>query len=133
MPEDVVKLLAGRKLPEDIAVAAAAGRIGVSEVAAWLQVQDSALLSAIAKFSGAMKSRLVADPRFFPTLAIELVVGCVTKMLAEVIERNKRNAFWKEIDFVASDMALEVPIFPRICRKAASALSVGQHVISPIT
>jgi hypothetical protein len=29
------------------------------------------------------------------------------KMVAEVTDRQRRNAFWKELDFVASDMALE--------------------------
>lgn len=100
--------LGGRSLPDDLAAAAAAGRIGVAEVTSWLKVQDNAVLRLIAQISGAMRNRLIANERFFPTLAIEIAVGVLTKMTAEVVERNKRDAFWKELDFVASDMALEV-------------------------
>ena len=49
-----------------------------------------------------------ANDRFMLVMALELAIGCVSKMAAEWRERNSRGAFWKELDFVASDMALEI-------------------------
>lgn len=48
----------------------------------------------------------VGNPRLMVTIAIELLIGCSSKLVAEVTARG--DAFWKELDFVTSNMMLEI-------------------------
>ncbi|EKX33117.1 hypothetical protein GUITHDRAFT_156148 [Guillardia theta CCMP2712] len=113
IPQDVLALLASKKIaigqvPADILAALKAGRAGTAEINAWIHLQSNAILKFFSSVSAGMRDRLIANDRFLVVMGIELLIGCVSKMAAEIRERSQRNAFWDELDFVASDMALEI-------------------------
>ncbi len=54
----------------------------------------------------------MGNPRFLRVLAVEWVLGCTAKTMAEVQARGAK--VWEELDFVASDLSLEVRPF-RAC------------------
>jgi len=115
LPANIVLLLASkniaaRALPKDISAAVIAGRVGATEVAAWADMQNGIFRKIFASLwpGEGFRNRIMANDRFMLVLLLELGIGCVSKMAAEWRERNSRGAFWKELDFVASDMALEI-------------------------
>ena len=115
LPADILAILSAKNiaasaLPKDITAAVIAGRVGASEVAAWAAMYTGFFrkLFAAMWLGPGVRNRIMANDRFMLVMALELAIGCVSKMAAEWRERNSRGAFWKELDFVASDMALEI-------------------------
>ncbi len=47
----------------------------------------------------------MGNPRFLRVLAVEVVLGCTAKTIAEVQARGAK--IWEELDFLASDLSLE--------------------------
>ena len=47
----------------------------------------------------------MGNPRFLRVLAVEWVLGCTAKTIAEVQARGSK--VWEELDFLASDLSLE--------------------------
>jgi hypothetical protein len=115
LPAEIVAILGAKNiaasaLPKDLAAAVVAGRVGAAEIAAWAELQAGVFRKIFAAMdpSGGIRNRIMANDRFMLVMLLELGIGCVSKMAAEWRERNSRGAFWKELDFVASDMALEI-------------------------
>ena len=115
LPANIVAILSAKNiaasaLPRDVAAAVTAGRVGASEVAAWAEMQAGFFRKIFAAMdpTGGIRNRIMANDRFMLVMMLELAIGCVSKMAAEWRERSSRGAFFKELDFVASDMALEI-------------------------
>ena len=53
----------------------------------------------------------MGNPRFLRVLAVEWVLGCTAKTIAEVQARGAK--VWEELDFLASDLSLEARL-PRL-------------------
>ncbi|KAK9824347.1 hypothetical protein WJX72_009595 [[Myrmecia] bisecta] len=94
------------ELPSDMQEALARGALYAQDVKQWLAIASTPLLGWICQHIPAFRDRVLGNPRFLLVLAIEEALGVAAKMSAEVQSRG--DDFWKEIHFVASDMALEV-------------------------
>ena len=57
------------------------------------------------------RDRVMGNPRFLRVLAVEWVLGCTAKTIAEVQARGSK--IWEELDFLASDLSLEARL-PRV-------------------
>merc|ERR1719310_1151917 len=90
-------------VPDALLDAMSAGRIGDQELANWKQVQSSPLLRLIAASSYVL-ARLLADPRLPSVLAVEILVGSASLVLAEKAARGDK--FLKELDFVLANQVL---------------------------
>ncbi|KAK4536085.1 hypothetical protein CDCA_CDCA07G2110 [Cyanidium caldarium] len=93
-------------LPRDVRIAVEAGTVTAAELARVFVVERIFIIGALARAFPALRNRLVANPRFLTIMAVELVLGVVSKTAAEV--RQRGSQFWKEFDFYLSDIALEV-------------------------
>lgn len=92
-------------LDATLAAAVRAGRVSSDEARRYLAL-ESGLLRGICALIPGLRDRLAANPLFFTQLAVELFVGCVSKMTAEISARGDRLR--AEAALVASDMALEI-------------------------
>ena len=93
-------------LPRDVRIAVEAGTVTAAELARVFVVERIFIIGALARAFPALRNRLVANPRFLTIMAVELVLGVVSKTAAEM--RQRGSQFWKEFDFYLSDIALEV-------------------------
>ena len=59
----------------------------------------------VAHCSRGCRDRVMGNPRFLRVLAVEVVLGCTAKTIAEVQARGAK--IWEELDFLASDLSLE--------------------------
>ena len=63
-------------------------------------------IGAFSQLSGSLcRDRVMGNPRFLRVLAVEEVLGCTAKTIAEVQARGAK--VWEELDFLASDLSLE--------------------------
>ena len=92
-------------MPDDMADALAAGRIGDAEMANWDAVLSNPIAKALAA-SAYIRCRLLAEPRLPNILAIEIAVGCLATLAAEKAARGEK--FFKELDFVLANQVLIV-------------------------
>lgn len=111
IPEPIAAVLrkSGRavdSLAYDVREAVLTGGITAEELARVLALEDIPLLGALLRAWPALRNRLVANPRFAIQLGVELLVGFVTKTVAEIEARASR--FWNEFNFYLSDLALEL-------------------------
>ena len=95
--------LEAEAVPESIFAALRAGRIGATELANWQTVQSSVLLRTLASV-GYVRARLLAEPRLPSVLGIEMLVGSLSLLAAELSARGDR--FLSELDFVLANQAL---------------------------
>mmetsp|Transcript_6379 Transcript_6379/g.18369 ORF Transcript_6379/g.18369 Transcript_6379/m.18369 type:complete len:366 (-) Transcript_6379:765-1862(-) len=93
-------------LPADMQAALAKGTLSAEILRRWLALVKMPLLGALARLSPAFRNRVLGNPRFLLVLFIELAMGLSAKTSAEYKQRGDR--FFKEINFVLSDLALEV-------------------------
>lgn len=94
------------ELPADMQAALARGALFTSDVRLWLKLLSTPIVGHLCKLLPAFRSRMLGNPRFLMVLAIEEAIGVAAKWTAEKTSRKEK--FWKEFDFVLSDMALEV-------------------------
>ncbi|DBA68740.1 TPA: hypothetical protein ACH3X2_013437 [Trebouxia sp. C0005] len=94
------------ELPADMQAALARGALLTSDVRLWLKLVSTPLVGSLCKLLPAFRSRMLGNPRFLMVLAIEEAIGVAAKWSAE--KSSRKDKFWKEFDFVLSDMALEV-------------------------
>ncbi|CAK0786940.1 hypothetical protein CVIRNUC_010154 [Coccomyxa viridis] len=94
------------ELPHDLQDALKRGIMSAAELRQWLALAAKPILGALSRWFPAFRDRIMGNPRFLLVLAIEEVIGCTAKTIAEYQARGKD--FWKEIDFVLSDLSLEV-------------------------
>ncbi len=92
-------------LREEVAVALRAGRLSPNEVRRLIAL-ESGPLGPLCKLFPGLRDRLVANPLFITQLAVELLVGVVSKTIAEVAARCDR--FFQEFAHYLSDIALEI-------------------------
>jgi len=94
-------------LPKDMAGALSRGALSMGYVRLWLKASTTPLLGALVRAFPGFRDRVLGNPRFLLVLAIEELIGCSARMAGE-IQGRPGDRFWKEINFVASDMSLEV-------------------------
>jgi len=94
-----------QSLPEDLKVALEEGRLTIVDAERWIAITKGPV-SKLAQNLPVLRSKMLGNPRLLVTIGIELAIGCTAKMIAEVQSRKKM--FWKELDFVFSDMMLEI-------------------------
>ncbi|CAL5229142.1 g12415 [Coccomyxa viridis] len=94
------------ELPKDLQEALQGGAMSAAELRQWLALAARPILGALSRWFPAFRDRLMGNPRFLLVLAIEEIIGCTAKTIAEYQARGKD--FWKEIDFVMSDLSLEI-------------------------
>ena len=94
-------------LPDDMKAALARGALTMGDVRLWLKASTTPLLGWLVKAFPGFRDRVLGNPRFLLVLAIEELIGCSARMAGE-IQGRPGDRFWKEINFVASDMSLEV-------------------------
>lgn len=98
----------GRSLesvPKDLAAAIESGKIPAAIVEKYLELEKSAVFRWLLQFGG-FRERLLADDLFLAKVAMECGVGIFTKTAAEY-ERRREN-FFKELDFVISDVVMAI-------------------------
>lgn len=93
-------------LPEDIQFGIKEGRFKGADALRWLGLIKMPLVGALAQSMPAVREKLLGNPRLLVTIGIELAIGVTAKMIAEV--QARQQDFWKELDFVASDIMLEI-------------------------
>ncbi|KAL3155755.1 hypothetical protein ABBQ32_012772 [Trebouxia sp. C0010 RCD-2024] len=94
------------ELPADMQAAMARGALFTSDIRLWLQLMSTPIVGSLCKLLPAFRSRMLGNPRFLMVLGIEEAIGVAAKWSAE--KSSRKDNFWKEFDFVLSDMALEV-------------------------
>ncbi|EIE22915.1 hypothetical protein COCSUDRAFT_66452 [Coccomyxa subellipsoidea C-169] len=94
------------RLPKDLQDALARGAMSAAELRQWLALAATPLLGPLCTLWPAFRDRVLGNPRFLLVLAVEEVIGCTAKTIAEY--RVRKEDFWKEIDFVMSDLSLEI-------------------------
>ncbi|KAK9917652.1 hypothetical protein WJX75_006886 [Coccomyxa subellipsoidea] len=94
------------QLPKDLQEALLRGTMSAAELQQWLRLAATPLLGPLCALWPAFRDRVLGNPRFLLVLAVEEVIGCTAKTIAEY--RMRKQDFWKEIDFVMSDLSLEI-------------------------
>lgn len=94
------------ELPADLRDALARGVLSAELLRRWLRLARTPLLGPLAKAIPGFRDRIMGNPRFLLVLTIELAMGVSAKTSAEIKARGDK--FGKEINFVMSDLALEV-------------------------
>ncbi|BDA50342.1 Protein RETICULATA-RELATED 4, chloroplastic [Coccomyxa sp. Obi] len=94
------------QLPQDLQDALARGTMSGAELQQWLKLAARPLLGPLCALWPAFRDRVLGNPRFLLVLMVEEVIGCTAKTIAEY--RVRKQNFWKEIDFVMSDLSLEI-------------------------
>jgi len=87
--------------------ALARGALSMGHVRLWLKASTTPVLGALVRAFPGFRDRVLGNPRFLLVLAIEELIGCSARMAGEV-QGRPGDRFWREINFVASDMSLEV-------------------------
>ncbi|KAF5187402.1 Reticulata-related 4 protein, partial [Thalictrum thalictroides] len=90
-----------KNVPEDLAKAVKSGKIPVSILRRFFELEKSPFFKWLLQFGG-FRERLLADDLFLAKLSMECGVGIFTKTAAEY-DRRKDN-FMKELDFVIADV-----------------------------
>mmetsp|Transcript_33095 Transcript_33095/g.55429 ORF Transcript_33095/g.55429 Transcript_33095/m.55429 type:complete len:413 (+) Transcript_33095:182-1420(+) len=93
-------------LPEDIQFGMKEGRFTAADATRWINLCKTPIVGALAKMSPAVREKLLGNPRLLVTIGIELAIGLTAKTIAEV--QTRKEEFWKEGAFVASDLMLEI-------------------------
>jgi len=93
-------------LPEDIQFGIREGRFTGKDATQWLNILKIPFIGGVAKSMPAVREKLLGNPRLIMTVGIELAIGVTAKLIAEV--QARQEDFWKELDFVASDVMLEI-------------------------
>lgn len=102
----IVALLAGRSVdsfPADFAQALVAGKVTPEVLIRYLELEANIFFKLVWGIQG-FRERLLGDPSFPVKVAIELVIGVATKIMAERAKRADK--FWAEIDFVGANVAM---------------------------
>ncbi|KAG5566293.1 hypothetical protein RHGRI_002032 [Rhododendron griersonianum] len=92
-------------LPRDLAAAIEAGKVPVSVVTRYLELEKSAFFRWLLQFAG-FKERLLADDLFLAKVFIECGIGIFTKTAAEY-EKRKEN-FFNELEIVSSNLVMAI-------------------------
>lgn len=82
------------------------GSLTSSDLTRFFDIEKTFLIGALARIWPALRSRLVANPRFLSVMAVELIIGFFSKTAAEMKQRG--SSFWSEFDFYTSDIMLEL-------------------------
>ncbi len=67
--------------------------MSAGELQQWLNLAARPLLGPLCSFWPAFRDRVLGNPRFLLVLAVEEVIGCTAKTIAEYQLRKER--FWK--------------------------------------
>ncbi|KAK9835413.1 hypothetical protein WJX81_007941 [Elliptochloris bilobata] len=94
------------ELPKDLQEALARGALSGADVLLWLRVRAMPVVGWVCQHWPAFRDRVMGNPRFLRVLAVEEVLGCTAKTIAEVQTRGAK--VWEELDFLASDLSLEI-------------------------
>lgn len=95
-------------LPMDMQVALAKGALSPADIAKFAKVIQMPVLGKFARKWRPLRERLMGSDRLLFTLLAEEAIGLTAKTSAEL--KARKDMFWKEIDFVISDLALEVGV-----------------------
>lgn len=106
---DAGQLQAGAKandLPTDIQEALAQGKVSDKILKRWSKYSQIPIIGFLCRICPPFRDRILGNPRFLLVLAIELLVGGSAKLTSE--KQYRKANFSKEMNMVASDMALEI-------------------------
>ena len=92
-------------LPSDMLEAVRAGRLSTMELSNWNNIVANPLTRVLAS-SAYIRDRLLAEPRLLAVLCIEIGVGSLSTLAAELTARGDK--FRKELDFVIANQVLIV-------------------------
>lgn len=98
--------MSASELPADMQAALSRGALSAEILLRWIRLAALPVIGSLAKVSPAFRDRVLGNPRFLLVLFIELAMGCSAKLTAEA--RQRGDAFKKEMNFVLSDLALEI-------------------------
>lgn len=73
--------------------ALARGAMSAAELQQWLRLAATPLLGPLCALWPAFRDRVLGNPRFLLVLAVEEVIGCTAKTVAEY--RMRQENFWK--------------------------------------
>ena len=121
---EIAAVLAAQKistssLPRDMQVALAKRLLSSEDIIKYAKVIQMPLLGRLATTWRPLRERLMGNERLLFTFLAEEAIGLTAKTSAEIEAR--KDKFWSELDFVISDLALEVSCF-RVMSLQNSAL-----------
>ena len=112
LPREIVRYLyaqriSEKEIPHDIFQALCDGRATLNELRAWVKIRrEGGIARWVSDLSPLLRDRVVLNAKFVFILLCEIVIGCTSKLSAQVMMLG--SSVWRRADLVLLSLLLEI-------------------------